>query len=182
MKNWTDERVMQEIKKGKVEMLAILFEKYHVKIFNFFLRLCNSRQQSEDMVQEVFIRTLKYRNSYKEESKFSTWLYKIARNVNIDFFKKQKNEITINENIDQEEEKSQIPEEKLQKQQDQVLISKALAKLSMNKREVLILSRYQNLKYQEIAKLLNCSIGNVKILAYRAIKDLKKYYLDFIEV
>ena len=173
---------MREIKKGKVEMLAILFEKYHIKIFNFFLRLSNSHQQSEDMVQEVFLRTLRYRASFREESKFSTWLYKIARNVNIDFFKKQKNEIPINDNIDSETKKSEFPEEKLQKQQERALISKALSKLSLNKREVLILSRFENLKYQEIAKLLNCSISNVKILAYRAIKDLKKYYLDFIKV
>lgn len=67
-----DEQVMAQVRDGRVEMLAILFERHHVRLFNFFLRLTASRSASEDLVQEVFLRMLKYRHTYRGDSKFST--------------------------------------------------------------------------------------------------------------
>ena len=80
----TDNQVMLDVREGKVEKLAILFERHHVALFNFFLRLTGNRAASEDLVQDVFTRILKYRATYMGEDRFTVWMYKIARNAHID--------------------------------------------------------------------------------------------------
>lgn len=178
MNSRDDEQVMKNVKAGKVEMLAILFEKYNVKLYNFFLRLTGDKGGSEDLVQDVFFRILKYRGSFRGDCKFTTWMYRIARNVNIDYMKKYKNDVTLEEQWDEEVASGMQPEEKAAAEQDRVFLNKALAKLAWKKREVLVLSRFQEMKYKEIAQLLNCSIESVKIEVHRAIKDLRKAYLS----
>ena len=88
----SDNQLMEDVKTGKVEKLAVLFEKYHVQLFNFFLRLTGNRGVSEDLVQDVFMRILKYRKTYRGQSKFTVWMYQIARNAHIDHLRKKKGE------------------------------------------------------------------------------------------
>ncbi len=88
-----DEDVMSNVSEGNVQMLAILFERYHVRLYNYFLRLTGNKGTGEDLAQEVFFRILKYRTSYRRESKFTTWMYQIGRNVFIDHLKKHKEEL-----------------------------------------------------------------------------------------
>lgn len=171
-----DEQIMLQIKTGRVEMLAILFERYHVKLFNFFLRLTGERGASEDMVQDVFLRILKYRDSYKGECKYSAWMYRIARNVNIDHLKKRKKEVPLEDRWDEEPAPELHPEQVMTGEQERELLNKALAGLSGQKKEVLVLSRFQNMKYRDIAELLDCSVENVKVLAHRAIKELRRSF------
>ena len=89
----SDNQMMEDVKTGKVEKLAVLFEKYHVQLFNFFLRLTGNRGVSEDLVQDVFMRILKYRKTYRGQSKFTVWMYQIARNAHIDHLRKKKGEL-----------------------------------------------------------------------------------------
>ncbi len=173
-----DEQVMHKVKDGKVEMLAVLFERYQVRLFNFFLRLTGDRGSSEDMVQDVFFRILKYRRSYRRDCKFTTWMYQIARNVNIDNLKKYQNEVPLDEQWEEDTAPTLAPEEQISVEQDRLFLNKALTTLALKKREVLVLSRFQDMKYKEIAQLLGCSIDNVKVLVHRGIKDLRESYLN----
>ena len=172
----TDIQVMEEVKEGKVEKLAMLFERHHISLFNFFLRLTGSRNVSEDLVQDVFFRILNYRKTYKGESKFTTWMYQIARNAHIDYLRKRREEFPLDEQWAESASPDLSPDEELEKGQDIRMMREALARLPVKKREVLILSRFQNLKYKEIAELLDCQIGTVKAHVHRAIKDLSKIY------
>lgn len=172
----TDEQLMLQVKQGKIEMLAILFEKYNIKLYTFFLRLTGDKGSSEDMTQDVFFRILKYRSSYRGEHKFTTWMYSIARNVNIDRSKKRE-DYPLEEKWTQEPASIPAPEEQMAIEQDHLLLDRALACLPLRKREVLVLSRYQGMKYKEIARLLDTSLENVKVLAHRAIKELQDSYL-----
>jgi RNA polymerase sigma-70 factor (ECF subfamily) len=174
----TDIQLMESVREGKVEKLAILFERHHVPVFNFFLRLTGNRSISEDLVQEVFYRILNYRATYKGQSKFTTWMYQIARNAHIDFLRKKKEEYPLDDQWNESPSPELSPDEQLQKGQDVFLMREALSKLPLKKREILILSRYQDLKYKEIADLLGCQIGTVKAHVHRAIKDLGKIYLE----
>ena len=79
-----DDRLMTAVQAGDVSRLGDLFERHHRALFNFFLRWCGDRQLSEDMVQDVFLRMLKYRATYRPGSQFRTWMYHLARNVRID--------------------------------------------------------------------------------------------------
>jgi RNA polymerase sigma-70 factor (ECF subfamily) len=174
----TDNHLMVQVRDGNVEKLAVLFERYHVMIYNFFLRLTRNRSISEDLVQDVFVRVLKYRSTYKGENKFTIWLYKIARNAHIDFLRKKKDEISLDEHWDEAPSLDPSPSEEVEQAQEIARLNLALSKLSVKKREVIILSRFQNLKYKEIAELLGCHIGTVKALIHRSIKELGKAYLE----
>lgn len=178
MNKATDNHLMEQVRDGNVEKLAILFERYHVMLYNFFLRLTGNRSISEDLVQDVFIRILKYRSSYQGQHKFTIWLYKIARNTHIDYLRKRKNEVSPGEEWDEAVSQEPSPPEKVEQAQEIARISQALAKLPLKKREVLILSRFQNLKYKEIAELFDCRIGTVKVLVHRAIIELGKAYFE----
>src|SRR5438105_5514891 len=88
-----DEELMLYVRNGVPEMLGVLFERYHVPLFNFFYRLTGNRMASEDLVQDAFYRILKYRQSYKPGSPFRTWMYQIARNARADQFHRQPREV-----------------------------------------------------------------------------------------
>src|SRR4030043_828956 len=145
---------MKNIKEGKIEMLAILFERYHVKLYNFFWRMASDKNTSEDLVQEVFLRILKYRQTYTEGSKFTTWMYQVARNAHVDHLKKEKDESYYHERqVDIPDDRFE-PINALVLQENIDLLGKALAMLPLRKREILVLSRFHDMKYSEIADLM----------------------------
>ena len=174
----SDNQAMIEVKEGKVEKLAILFERYQVSLYNFFLRLTGNRGSSEDLVQEVFLRILKYRRTYQGTSTFNVWMYQIARNAHIDYLRKKKEEVPLEERWAEVEDRELAPDEEMEQKQDIALVRKALAKLPVKKREILILSRFQNLKHREIAELFGCDPGTVKTTVHRATKELGKIYFE----
>lgn len=173
-----DEQVMIEVQNGRLEMLAILFERHHVRLYNFFLRLSGDRGLSEDLVQEVFLRVLKYRHSFRGDSTFSAWMYQIGRNAHIDQVRARKPEVPIDEVWEQEPSAAPGPERRLEGDQEADLLARAMERLPLRKREVLLLSRFQELKYQEIAGMMACSVESVKVLVHRSLKELRRHYLD----
>jgi len=174
----SDNQLMEEVRDGKVERLAILFERHQVTLFNFFLRLTGNRSASEDLVQDVFIRILKYRYSYQSQSKFAVWMYQIARNSHIDHLRKRKGEISLDGQWAEAPSLEPAPEKQLEINQEADLMCRALSQLPANKREILMLSRFQNFKLREIAELLGCQVGTVKAQMHRALKDLGKIYFE----
>jgi RNA polymerase sigma factor (sigma-70 family) len=168
----SDEELMSQVRNGIGEMLGVLFERYHVPLFNFYLKLTGERMVSEDLVQEVFFRILKYRHSYRADTPFRAWMYQIARNARIDHFRKQRSETSW------EPEMSPViePVDAAQQSQEAILLHRALTQLSDDKREVLVLSRFQDLKYEEIAQLLGCEVGTVKTRVHRALQELRQIF------
>ncbi|HSQ34976.1 MAG TPA: sigma-70 family RNA polymerase sigma factor [Candidatus Binatia bacterium] len=173
-----DEQVMTQVREGRVEMLAILFERYHVRMYNFFLRLTADRPLSEDLTQELFLRILKYRQTYRGESKFSTWMYQIARNLHMDRLRSKRPEMPIDDLYEETPSPQPCPAEMAERIQEADLLARALERLPLRKREVLLLSRFQNLKYVEIAGLFACSVESVKVQVHRSLKELRRHYLD----
>lgn len=163
---------MLKVKQGHRDAMGLLFERHHRTLFGFYYQLSRQADLSEDLVQNVFYRMLKYRHTFSGEGKFTTWMFHLARNVWADHYKKQKKMPT-----DQIEHNQVLWEEINTAQEDQIsLLQKALDFLSPERKEVLLLSRYQGLRYQEIAQLLNCSEANVKVKVFRAIQDLRKIF------
>jgi RNA polymerase sigma factor (sigma-70 family) len=171
-----ENRLMEEVRDGKVERLAILFERHQVMLYNFFLRLTRNRSNSEDLVQEVFFRILKYRRTFQGKSKFTVWMYQIARNAHIDYLRKRSPEVPLEDQFEEAASPETAPPERLESEIDSTLLREALDRLSLRKREVLLLSRFQEMKYKDIAELLGCNIGSVKSSVHRAIKDLARIY------
>ncbi|NIM91854.1 MAG: sigma-70 family RNA polymerase sigma factor [Candidatus Aminicenantes bacterium] len=178
MNSPSDNQLMEEVRDGKVEKLAILFERHHVILYNFFLRLTANRSISEDLVQDVFFRILRYRHTYRGESKFTIWMYQISRNAHVDYLRKRKEEIPLDEQWTVPLSREQSPAENLEQEEKITLLRQALAKLPLKKREILVLSRFHNLKYREIAELLSCNTGTVKAYVHRATKQLGEIYFE----
>lgn len=174
----SDNELMEKVRDGRVEKLAILFERHHVMLYNFFLRLTGRRGPSEDLVQDVFVRILKYRSTYRSESKFSVWMYQIARNAHVDHLRKQKPELPLEEQFEEPAGAEAPLADRMDSEIDAALLRQALDRLPLRKREILLLSRYEDMKYKDIAELLGCSIETIKSSVHRAIKELRKIYLE----
>jgi len=174
----TDNELMEDVRDGRVEKLAVLFERYQTMLYNFFLRLTGNRAASEDLVQDVFMRVLKYRAGYVGESRFNVWLFQIARNAHVDYLRKRKGELPIDEQFVETPGREPLPEAAYEAGQEAELVRRALDRLPVQKREILVLFRFQDLKLREIAELLGCQVGTVKAQVHRALKDLSRIYLD----
>ena len=173
----TDSELMKLVQAGDSIQLATLFERYHVGLFRYLLSLTRDRGLSEDLVQEVFLRVLKYARSYDPGLPFQVWLYSMARNVCFDSFRKGRAEQTGSE-MDDLRSSEPLPEEAIARRQDVKFLQEALDGLPEEKREVLVLSRYHNMRYEDIARILKCEIGTVKVRVYRALKELRERFCE----
>lgn len=171
----TDERLMLSVRDGDVRKLGLLFDRHHQRLFSFFCRLTGNRSVAEDLVQDVFFRILKYRKSFREDSRFNTWMFQIARNARADFFRKHSSEPSLQIDFDVADA-SPFPNEKLEREQESKRLNQALLELPSDKRELLVLARYQELRYDEIAELLNVDVGTIKVRVHRAIKQLREIF------
>jgi RNA polymerase sigma-70 factor (ECF subfamily) len=174
----TDNELMEQVRDGKVEKLAVLFERHQAMLYNFFLRLTGNRATSEDLVQEVFIRILKYRAGYQGESRFVVWMFQIARNAHVDFLRRRKDEVPLDDRVPEAPSREPLPEDRFEADQEAALVRRALDRLPEKKKELLVLFRFQNLKLREIAELLDCQVGTVKVQVHRALKDLSRIYFE----
>lgn len=143
--------VMLQVQAGQLDKLAVLYESNKVKLFNYFRKKGNSRAQSEDIVQETFMKILAYRSSFNGSSTFSSWMYGIARNTAADLYRKNKGNV-IHEDIDDHEVVSEhCATEQAVSSQQQNIFDESLASISAEHREIIILSRFQQLNYHEIS-------------------------------
>jgi len=173
-----DHDLMIAVRAGEIRKLGDLFERYNGRLYGFFVRLTNQPSVSEDLVQIVFYRILKYRHTYRDEGKFSAWIYHLARKVAADHFRKHASTPTPIDPSDLVEHSDTAPQpsEQASTTEDVTLLRTALAHLPLIHREVLVLSRLQHLEHKEVARLLDCSVGAVKVRAHRALKELRDLY------
>jgi len=171
---------MLRVKAGDLDRMGLLFERYHRQLFGFLYHMLGgSRATSEDLVQTVFYRMLKYRHTYIGEGEFRTWMFHLARNVLADHVKKNRHSAHHTDVAEVAESIAggHLADEGLEQAQEVALLHQALARLSPENREVLVLSRFQEMKYGEIAQVLDTTEGAVRVRAHRALKELKAIYL-----
>jgi len=174
--NMTDNAVMAEVSAGRVARLAVLFERYHRALFRYFISMNSHREQAEDLVQEVFFRILRYRTSYDPAQSFTAWMYQIARNAGVDHGRKRRVAEVVDIDSFALASSAPGPEESASRGQDLALLRRAMNQLPQDKREVLVLSRFQGMKHEDIAEVLGCEVGTVKVRVYRAIRALEQIY------
>lgn len=169
---------MAAVGAGEVQKLAVLFERHHRGLFRYFVSMNRNRELSEDLVQDVFFRMLRYRASYDAKQSFTAWMFQIARNAGVDSAQKRRGEVIgIDEYTDHKADDAPGPEESAVQGQDLRLLRRALELLPADKREILVLSRFEGMKYDELAKVLGCEVGTVKVRVYRAMRALEQAYL-----
>lgn len=167
---------MDRVRKGNVKMLGELFERHSANLYGFFVRHTNRRDASEDLVQDVFLRILKYRQTFRGDAPFTVWMYQLARNASNDYFKKWNRETPAESLPEEIQDQSESPNDLLHTTEQSRFVRMALQRIGPEKREVLLLSRFQELKYEEIGKILQCPVGTVKARVHFALQELRKEY------
>lgn len=162
---------MLKVKSGDLDRMGLLFERHYKQLFGFLFRMTSHREASEDLVQNVFIRMIKYRHTFKGTGEFRTWMYHLARNAVNDHHKSQSKMPTDSNYGEVAEENNSDTEH------NEEVLARALNLLTEENREILVLSRYQELKYSEIAQILDISEANVRVKIHRAMAQLKTIYL-----
>lgn len=171
----TDEKIMSKVKDGQLSDLSELFERYHVPLYNFFLRLTMDTSTSEDLTQNLFYRIIRYRHTFNTvNGTFKSWIYQMARNLHADHCRQKQR---IAEVVQQQGNYEDVADkEEGYKENDFEKLKYALSGLGAVDRELIVLSRYEGMKYGEIAKLKNMSAGSIKVQIHRALKQLRLLY------
>ncbi len=156
-------------KKGDIKAFEILVKKYQKNIVNFSYRILENFEDACDIAQEVFIIVYKNIRTFREEAKFSTWLYKITLNLSRNYLKKKKKERFLgnmsNQNIFSSDPS---PQEKIEREEIKEKITICLNLLNQEYKEIIILRDLEGLSYEEIGYLLKIPEGTVKSRLSRA--------------
>jgi RNA polymerase sigma-70 factor (ECF subfamily) len=178
---------MLDVKAGDEESFALLLHRYRGPLVNFLYRMVRNREQAEDLAQEVFIRVYRARGDYVPTAKFTTWLFRIATNLALNSLRDtrhQRMEISLDApltaDVDDGDErpldvadKHPDIEQHLVEEARKKMIRHAIEKLPEKQRAAVLLHKYQDLDYNEIAKILECSESALKSLLFRAYETLR---------
>jgi RNA polymerase sigma-70 factor (ECF subfamily) len=138
--------------------------------------MTGNRVAAEDLVQDVFVRILKYRGTYRDDGRFETWLFRIARNARADYFRCAVPVDPLPESMLEQAADTPGPAAQLEMGRDVARLRRALLQLRDDRRELIVLARYQGLRHDEIAELLDIEVGAVKVRLHRAIAELRDVF------
>ena len=183
----SDVQLMLDVKAGDEQSFALLLQRYRTPLINFLYRMVRNREQAEDLAQEVFLRVYRARADYVPSAKFTTWMFRIATNLALNAVrdtKYQRMEISMDAPaVADSEEGDERPMDVADKRPDieqrlvadvrSKMIRHAIEKLPEKQRAAVLLHKYQELDYAEIAKILECSESALKSLLFRAYEALR---------
>ena len=178
----TDELIMEAVKRGELQQATLLFERYNKRIFNFLARMTMDRALAEDLTQNVFLRIIKYRTSYREGNKFQSWIYQVARNVFSDHYQAHKNKFSDFVDVEKVSDYMADHQESEEQDEKEKILHRSMAKLTDEQRELLVLTRFQQLKYEEVAQIMDTTVANIKVKVHRAILKLREYYFEMEKI
>ena len=180
----SSEVLMTRIAKGDEDAFEILVNRHQTSVLNLIYRFIGDRTQAKDLAQEVFIRVWQSAKGYEPKAKFTTWIYKITTNLCLNEIKSARrrrwfpfhrsdedNERSIEETLS---DAAPSAEDLLLEKERSRQISDALQSLPDNQRMALVLKRYDDLSYQEIAQIIGCSVSAVESLLVRAKRSLQE--------
>ncbi len=167
---------MRQVRDGDTAKLSDLFARHGDRLFRYCWRLNQDRRLSEDLVQESFCRMLRFRASFKDGHGFQAWMYSIARNLQMDHWRKKRFEADWEEGFDA----PAAPAATLEGRQEAELLHQALARLTPSKREILVLARFQELPHEKIAEILGCEPGSARVRLHRALSSLRETYVELL--
>ncbi len=175
----SDHALMLAVRDGELDALGELFERHHGPLFGFLVKLTGQRPAAEDLAQTVFQRMLKYRHTYRDDGSFTAWMYHLARRCAADHFRRAGSAPHATDPSDLHEHADDAPHaaHHAAARDDHALLHTALAQLDRDDREVLLLARFQELSFAEIAGILECSVGAAKVRAHRALGTLREIYV-----
>jgi RNA polymerase sigma-70 factor, ECF subfamily len=174
----SDHELMLAVRDGELDALGELFERHQGPLYGFLVKFTGQRTAAEDIAQTVFQRMLKYRHTYRDDGSFTAWMYHLARRCAADYFRKANAAPAAidPDQLDEHADEAPHAADRERARDDHALLQTALARLDRGDREVLLLSRFQELPFAEIAGILECSVGAAKVRAHRALRELRDTY------
>jgi RNA polymerase sigma-70 factor (ECF subfamily) len=187
-----DIALILEIKKGKKEAFAVLIDKYKKPLINLLFRLVHDQTEAEDLAQATFVQVYKSLDKFNFSSRFSTWIFTIARNLALNELRRRSRhpadsmelEVESDEGIiihQYEDKRSPVPCDHLIKEELFKKVEEALSKLPENQRTAIILFQQEDMSYDEIAEVLGCSVSATKSLIHRARETLKAILKPYLQ-
>ena len=181
----TDVQLMLDVKAGDEQSFELLLRKYRTPLVNFLYRMVRDSAVAEDLAQEVFLRVYRARKEYAPSAKFTTWMFRIATNLALNSVRDNRHhqlEISMDRTVNaggDEQPAMEVPDRKPTVEQQLVertrsaLILRAVHALPEKQRAAVLLHKYQELDYDEIARILECSESALKSLLFRAYETLR---------
>lgn len=171
----SDEALMQQAAAGHTENLAVLFDRHHRKLLTFFVKLGHARSSGEDLVQDTFLRMLRYAKSFRADARFVPWMYQIARNAASDAYHARPHEEPYDhEALDRlGHVMPESPDTIHGLNETEQRLQRALSMLARDKRELVLLSRVRQLGTDDLASLFGCSANAVKVRLHRSLEELR---------
>jgi len=167
-----DQYLILKATQGESEAFGLLFDKYSDKIYRFIYYKVASKELAEDLSSQCFLKAWEQIVAGQKVNSFQAWVYKIARNLVVDYYRtREREELPL---IYQEaEEESNAPKLNPEDNLNPEELEKLLLNLRSEVREIVILKYIEELSIKEIAKIVDKSAGNVRVILHRALKDLQ---------
>jgi RNA polymerase sigma-70 factor, ECF subfamily len=178
----SDVQLMLDVKAGDDASFNVLLRKYRTPLVNFLYRMVRDTATAEDLAQEVFLRVYRARKEYSPSAKFTTWLFRIATNLALNSIRDNRRrtlEVPIDAPAEEGEAPRELPARERRVDEQMVervrteMIRQAVASLPEKQRVAVLLHKYEEMDYAEIAKILNCSESALKSLLFRAYETLR---------
>ena len=176
-----DAELMLRVKQGDGASFAILLEKHRLPVIHFLYRMVQNQAVAEELAQEVFLRVYRSRESYVPTAKFTTWLFRIATHLALNSLRDGKNR-RLEDRLDDDSSDTpvrQVSDQRPTAEQNMVYqarldeVRRAVAMLPEKQRAAVLMHKYQEMEYSQIAKVLNCSESAIKSLLFRAYETLR---------
>lgn len=173
----SDQELIQQTLDGQTDAFGHLVRRYQQRLYNGLVHMLRDEVEAEDATQEAFVLALTKLDSFRGQSAFYTWLYRIAFNAAISRLRKKRPALSIQNDLASAGKSlagdGEQPEERISRQEDIALIQNALGQLLEQHRAILVLREIEGLSYEEIAEILKLPIGTVRSRLHRARLQLK---------
>lgn len=170
-----ESKIIEEIKKGDTNKFSYFVNEYGYRIFRVVNHIVSSKEDAEELTQDVFVKAFRNINKYRGEAGFATWIYKIAYTTSISFVRKKRQEVNfINEEMIESISDSEVEERfNYYEEENKIeLISKAIGILNADEKFIVSMFYYENKSMDDISKVLDISVANVKVRLFRIRKKM----------
>jgi RNA polymerase sigma-70 factor (ECF subfamily) len=180
--NKSDIELVNEFKNGNTSAFDEIVKRYQRKVYTLARRILGNHEDADDIAQEVFIKLFYSLNDFKGESSLFTWIYRITVNECKSFLRKKKiKELVQIDEVANLLKFGQTPDQELFEKEERNLIERAVEKLPTKQRMIFVMRFFEDLDYQEIAKILNKPIGTLKANYFHAVKKIQKFIKDELQ-
>src|SRR5580700_5282532 len=173
---------MQRIKEGDMDAFRLLVETHQARVIGTITKMLGSETEAEDLAQQVFIRVWKSAQRYTPKAKFTTWLFRITRNLVFNEMRRRKHFAEPTDELTEPAERTaHEPDQALLEEELQSAIQEAINNLPESQRMAIILRRYEEMPYEEIAKVMRTTVPAVKSILFRARTELRERLAKYLE-